>query len=517
MTFPALASIAAVGTGQRSTLPSRGALAAYLPAVDEADPQATAYALLDAAAASAVVRRGTLPLTYGDPLAAAPADPRPEPPAQVVSIVAQMLADDAGMIRLSADRVAVLAEALGLVATAGMRLPHRVLPSALARRDLRPLVRPVLGLRGEWLLGQLCAAGLDGPEGSRPDPSDTEVWETGTSDQRIAWFWQARAADPDAARATLEGAWGESPAAFRAELLRGFAADPYAPDEPFLEHCLDDRAESVRTGAREALARLPESAYVARMVNRARSAVSVVESTGSGLARLMGRPSRTVMLTPPTVDDAAARDGIGPKLSTVDRLITLVAAVPPAWWPEICGTTAAELITGRQDEPRWNVIPGLVAATVRNHDAVAATALATAGIVEPHLIPLLPEPVLAEVFRTLPTERLAPIAGSLQSPWPHDVATLVGQRLVSATGHQVAAEVWGMFARSVPLRLAGGWAQRLRSLGEADSRTTRNLLRDTVSVLTVRALIGDALRPFLPESAWQDPQSGASAPQGGRP
>jgi hypothetical protein len=388
---------------------------------------------------------------------------------------------------------------------------------ALARRDLRPCVRPVLGVRGEWLLGQLRAAGLDGPDDPPPDPSDTDVWETGTSDQRIAWFWQVRAADPDAARATLEATWRDSPAAFRAELLRGFAADPYAPDEPFLERCLDDRAEGVRTWAREALARLPESSYVARMVARARSAVSVVETTGSGLSRLVNRPTRTVVLIPPREEEAAARDGIGPKLSTVDRLNTLVAAVPPARWPEIAGTTAAELITGRQDEPRWNVVSGLVAATVRNHDAIAATALATAGIIEPHLVPLLPEPILAEVFRTLPSERLAPIAGALQPPWPHDVATLVGQRLVSATGHQVAAEVWGTFARSVPVRLAGGWAQRLRSLGEADSRTTRNLLRDTVSVLTVRALIGDAMRPFLPESAWQDPHSGATAPQGGRP
>lgn len=511
MTFSALASIAAVGTGQRSTLPPPAALAVYLPAVDIADPQANAYALLDGAAASAVVRRGTLPLTSGEPVAVAATDALPEPPAQVVSILAQLLADETGMIRLGADRIAVLAEALGLVAAAGMRLPHRTLPAALARRDLRPLVLPVLGLRGDWLLAQLLAAGLDGPDDPRPDPSDTEVWETGTSEQRLAWFWQARAADPDAARAALEATWRDSPAAFRTELLRGFAADPYAPDEPFLERCLDDRAEGVRMWAREALARLGESAYVARMIDRARSAVSVVESTGSGLSHLVNRPTRTIVLTSPGDDAAAARDGIGPKLSTVDRLNTLVAAVPPALWPQIAGTTAAELITGHQDEPRWNVVPGLIAATVRNHDAIAATALATAGIIEPHLIPLLPEPPLVEVFRMVPAERLAPIAGSLPPPWAHDVATLVGQRLVSAAGHQVPAEVWGMFARSVPLRLTGGWAQRLRSLGEADSRTTRNLLRDTVSVLTVRALIGDALRPFLPESAWQDPHSGATA------
>ncbi len=432
-------------------------------------------------------------------------------------MLAQLLADDSGLVLRSGDRVAVLAEALGLVRAAGMRLPHRTLAVAVARRDLRPLVRPVLGPRGEWLVAQLRAAGLDAPDDTGPDPTDAEVWETGTSEQRVAWFGRLRATDPDAARAVLEAAWRESPAAFRAELLRGFAADPNRSDEPFLEHCLDDRAEAVRTWAREALARMPESAYVGRMVGRAGAAVTVVESTGSAIARLTNRPTRTLGLTPPGDDEAAARDGIGPKLSTADRLNTMVAAVPPALWPEIAGTTAAELIAGRQDEPRWNVVPGLVAATVRNHDAIAATALAAAGIIEPRLVPLLPEPALVEVVRTLPPERLAAVVGSLPPPWPHDVATLVGQRLVSATGHQVATEVWAMFARSVPLRLAGGWAQRLRSLGEPDARTTRTLLRDTVSVLTVRALIGDALRPFLPESAWQDPHSGATAPQEGRP
>ena len=57
MTFSSLASIAAVGTGQRSSLPALGPLSTYLPTPED-DPQAIAYALLDAAAALAVVRRG---------------------------------------------------------------------------------------------------------------------------------------------------------------------------------------------------------------------------------------------------------------------------------------------------------------------------------------------------------------------------------------------------------------------------------------------------------------------------
>ncbi|MGV8849728.1 MAG: DUF5691 domain-containing protein [Propionibacteriaceae bacterium] len=517
MTFSALASIAAVGTGQRSTLPSSGALAAYLPPVDDADPQANAYALLDSAAASAVVRRGTLPLTPGDPVAVAAADVKPEPPVQVVSILAQLLADETGMIRLSSDRAVVLTEALTLVAAAGMRLPHRTLPVALARRDLRASVRPVLGARGEWLLAQIRAAGLDGPDQTAPDPEDAEVWETGTSEQRIAWFVQARAVDPDRARAAAESTWRDSPAAFRGDVMRVIAGTVASSDEAFLDQCLDDRAEGVRMWAREGLARLPESAYVARMVARARAAVAVVIEDRSGLTRLLQRLARRLRVTLPEPDDAAARDGVGMKLSTPDRINALVAAVPPSSWPSIAGVSVAELTTIPQDEPRWNLVSGLVAATVRNHDAIAATALAAAGIRDPHLVAFLAPEALGSLIHDLPSGQVATVLASLAPHWPEEVAGHVGRHLLSSTSHQLGPEVWTMFARGVPLRQAAGWAQRLRSLGEPEGARPRAIMRDTVSVLTVRALIGDALRPFLPESAWQDPHSGATAPQGGRP
>jgi hypothetical protein len=517
VTFSGLASIAAVGTGQRSALPSSGALATYLPEADADDPQANAYALLDAAAASAVVLRGTLPVSTGDPIAPAPEDTRPEPPAQVASMLAQLLADEASVIRLSANRAVVLTEALRLLAAAGMRLPHRTLPTALARRDLRAVVQPVLGSRGQWLLAQLQAAGLDGPDDSAPYPEDAEIWETGTSEQRIAWFVQARAADPVAALAAAESTWRESPAAFRTELLRVVATGVVGTDEAFLERCLDDRAEGVRVWAREGLARLPGSAFVARMVSRARSTVVVVTDEGSGLGRLLHRGARTMTLSLPAGDDAAARDGIGPKLATPDRLNTLVAAVPPAVWPSIAGVTAADLLTVPQAEPRRNLAPGLVAAAVRNHDAIAATALVAAGVRDPLLVPFLSPEALGSLIRDLPTDRVADTLAALPTPWPDELAGEVWRHLLSSTSHQLGPEVWSMFARGVPVRLAAGWAQRFRSLDPPEGPRARAIVHDTISVLAVRSLLADALRPFLPETAWQDPRPGASALQGGRP
>lgn len=491
MTFADLCAIAAVGTGQRSTLPSAGALATYVPAMGD-DEQALAYSLLDSAAAAAVVRRGSPPGVEGAAPSSAPVDTRPVVPDQVESALGQLLASEGGMIRRHDDRAAVLTETLAMVASAGLRLPHALLPLALARQDLRTVVRPVLGARGEWLLAQLVAAGRE----STTETAD-DVWDTGTSEQRVAWFAAQRAADPDAARALAEDAWKQSPAAFRTDLLRAIVATVVPSDEPFLEQCLDDRAEGVRAMARGGLARLPGSAYVMRMAARARTAVAVVEGHASALSRLLRKDPRTLVLTPPVPDEAAARDGITATLSSDQALTTLIAAIPPSLWPSVTGVGVGELATLPQDEPRWDLRAGLIAATARQRDAIAATALVGAGIVDVRLVPYLPPDRVAEVVRTVPTDQVATVLASTRGPWHPDVATQVGSRLLSATSHQLGPEVWAMFARHVPALLAPSWAQRLRSAGEPEGGHARTIWRDALSVLTVRAVIAEALRPFL--------------------
>jgi hypothetical protein len=508
VTFDALASIAAVGTGQRSSLPPAGAPSAYLPGTDENDPQALAYALLDSAAALAVVRRGTPLAAPGDPVAPAPDDALPEPPQHVVSLLGPLLADDAGAIRLASDRAYVLAEALGLVARAGMRLPHRLLGAALARRDLRPFVRPVLGARGEWLLAQLQAAGLDGTQTTAADPSDAELWDSGTSDERLAWFRHARTVDPDGAREAAAAVWKDSPAAFRAELMAAVAATVNPADEAFCEAGLDDRGEGVRVAAAEALSRLPGSAFVARMAVRAQASIAVGELEPGALHRLLKRTIRTLRVTPYEADEAAVRDGLGRKLSSAERLTRLVAAIPPSTWPSLIGATAAELVTLHQDEPRWELVGALGTATLRNADAATANVLVAAGVKDVRLVPLLAPAAVVALIAQVPATLLGTALERVPTPWPQEVATAVGQQLIGPKSHEVRPEVWTLFSRAVPLRVAGGWAQRLRGLGQPEGRTVRNMLRDTVSVLTVRALFADELRPFLPETSWQDTQPG---------
>ena len=507
MTFETLAPIAAVGTGQRSSLPALGPLGDYLPGAAADDPQALAYALLDAAAALAVVRRSTPAVAPGDPVPPAGEDTLPEPPAHVVSLLGPLLADDAGAIRLASDRAYVLGEALGLVAQAGMRLPHRLLAPALARADLRGSVRPVLGARGEWLVAQLQAAGRDSAAPAA-DPHDAGAWDSGTTDERLAWFRRVRTTDPTTARVAAAAVWKESPAAFRAELMAAVALTPVPEDEPFCEAGLDDRADGVRVAAAEALSRLPGSAYVARMVARAASVIAVVELEPGALHRLLKRSIRTLRVTPYEPDEEAVRDGLTRKLSSAERLVRLVGAVPPSLWPSHVGATAAELATMHQDEPRWELAGAVATATVRNHDAISANTLVAAGVTDPRLLPLLSTEGMVAVIARVPPTLLHTVLDRVPLPWPPEVASAVGQQLIGKDGHHLRPEVWTMFARSVPLRLAGGWAQRLRGLGQPEGRVARNQIRDTVSVLTVRSVIADELRPFLPETSWQGTQPG---------
>jgi hypothetical protein len=125
-------------------------------------------------------------------------------------------------------------------------------------------------------------------------------------------------------------------------------------------------------------------------------------------------------------------------------------------------------------------------------------------------VPLLSTASVLTLLSRVPPTLLATVLERIPMPWPQDIATAVGQQLIGGGGHQLRPEVWTMFARAVPLSVAGGWARRLRGLGQPDGRTVRTMLRDATSVLTVRSVFADELRPFLP--SWQHMQSPGGQP-----
>ena len=220
----------------------------------------------------------------------------------------------------------------------GARLPARFLPNLLetATRQpgFQPLVAPVLGERGRWLasLQPAWSWALPQPEGA----GRTQLWETGTPEQRHAVLRAWRADDPAAARQALMDAWKTEAPEQRAALLGKLVIGLNLEDEDFLESALDDRRKEVRAEAQRLLAQLPGSSLSRRMLDRLLPLLRIERP-------LLGAP-RLVLELPAEPDKAASRDGIGaashPGLGKkAGWVVDMLAAVDPGTWPEQFGCT----------------------------------------------------------------------------------------------------------------------------------------------------------------------------------
>ncbi len=268
----------------------------------------------------------------------------------------------------------VLPEWLGAVARSGKRVPPEWLPALLDRtrqhRAERPLAMAAGGARIRWL------AGLNPAWNFAADDSP-EHWETGGREQRVAILRGWRATDPALSREKLASAWNAEPADARTALLATWEDGLTDADAEFLERALDDRSKEVRLRAAELLARLPNSAFAARMISRAQGLL--IHHRGG----LLSRASLQVHL-PPDPDSAAARDGLDPKaFGTQNRLgdkavllILILAAVPLRHWTEAFRQSPAELLPAlKKSEFGAAVATGWALAAHNQRDAAWAEAL----------------------------------------------------------------------------------------------------------------------------------------------
>src|SRR5262249_44489792 len=147
------------------------------------------------------------------------------------------------------------------IAAVGQRLPHRLLPTALAEADtsVRAALAPVVGERGRWLaqLNDAWQWAARPPLPADQLPPDAEaIWDEGSFADRCLVLKKLRAIDPAQARDWLAEVWAKEKAEQRAELLQIFDIALHPADEPFLEQALDDRSAAVRTDAAAHLSRL---------------------------------------------------------------------------------------------------------------------------------------------------------------------------------------------------------------------------------------------------------------------
>ena len=148
-------------------------------------------------------------------------------------------------------------------------VPEEALPVLLdfgrKNKDLRELILPALGRRGEWLA----------EVATRHDwlwfkPRNVKRrWEQGANATRVELIELLRQSDPSQAREMIAEAWDKENKEIRMKLLAALKINLSVEDEEFIENALEDRTYDVRKLALELLARLPESALRQRMQERA--------------------------------------------------------------------------------------------------------------------------------------------------------------------------------------------------------------------------------------------------------
>ncbi len=196
----------------------------------------------------------------------------------------------------------LLPEFLRLVAQSGQRLPHVILPQLLemAHYDtsLRKAFLAVTTPRAIWLGHQNSAWRYVLAANNSP-----ERFALGKLTERIAALREMRRQDPQQAREALIDTWKKDVAKDRAALIVALEVGLSLADEDFLEAALDDKSKLVRKEAADLLARLPNSAYVQRMIQRAVPLLNIQRG-------LLKRRVTVTLNLPASLDDAAPRDGI---------------------------------------------------------------------------------------------------------------------------------------------------------------------------------------------------------------
>lgn len=441
---PEAASIALLGTarGAAALPPLPGPVATAAAALPGTD---AARRLLDATALEMGWSRGGYAPGHTESLPEPAAeDPRPVLP------------------RAAADRLALLIESRPeylpewfAAAPHDVRAPHHLAGQLLdlAARDsaIREDALRLAGARGRWLAGRIPRRhSLVRRDTARPE-TNTEAWRLGLPPDRIRWLAALRHRDPASARDTLTAAWPQESGAPKAELLAVLADGLGPADETLLERALGDRRGDVRRTAAGLLARLPDSAFAARMSARAAAWLKVV--TGE-----LDRPAGLLVDIPETLDEDSIRDGFTDNTADFGyrwngrpdliaaRLRRLVANLPLDRWTGRLGSADRAVAAHIDDRFRQPLFDGWMDATLTRRDPEWAAALFAAGtpsnsaiLRRRELFALIPAADQVRHLVRLDTSWLSEIESLLPAvvrPWPPEVARhllhLLGERARTA-------------------------------------------------------------------------------------
>ncbi|MEM1215289.1 MAG: DUF5691 domain-containing protein [Bacteroidota bacterium] len=227
---------------------------------------------------------------------------------------------------LSGDRLSALPEFARLLERHDRCLPPESLPDLLNQcvedASLWPLLQPILGQRGQWLLAQH-------PAWSRLAISlaQAQEWPNVKGKEQLTLFQRFRRLDPAAARADLLLRWSQLTHQQQARILPALAVNLSAADETFLETARLAKRKPIRLAACDLLARLPDSALVNRLWEHAKT---VVQRRGKTITVTLPDPLPKAMIA-----DGIERKGSKTRLGLGGNwLLQLLSRLPISRWEQ---------------------------------------------------------------------------------------------------------------------------------------------------------------------------------------
>jgi len=379
MKFADLTQVALLGTERQNV--SGPATAGRLGQLQsQIDVNQRERALLSLAALSGMHERiGTLPARDHAPLPP-PCPPEQQPRAgeRAGSLLLRLLGGEFGEL---------VPEWLELATPTKRIAPPEALPALLnlgaSKPELRERILPVLGERGRWLAG----ANPDWAWVGGAAGDDENIWHTGERPARLLFLQRLRRVRPDRARELLAQTWKEETPEDRAAFLAVFETGLAPGDEPFLEPALDDKRKEVRRIAAGLLARLPASALVKRLTERAQPLLKFVPgSAGSVLKLKMAKPAVIEITLPAECDKAMQRDGIElkPQPGFGEKawwIIQMLEMVPLDLWSREWNVAPKEILAAAQaGEWKKELFEAWARAATRQRNAAWAEALFGAAL-----------------------------------------------------------------------------------------------------------------------------------------
>jgi hypothetical protein len=275
-------------------------------------------------------------------------------------------------------RTGLLPEALELLARQGRRLPTVLLPRILealpASAAARSALAQVIGERGRWLASfqpswqKLVLRSRAVTELSEPELR--WFWREGSPDERVELLRQLRVHNRPLARQWLEEAWPKERLEQRLALLATFEIGLEEADEAFLEKVRGQRSSQERRLASALLVRLPSSACRRQLLAAADGLLQREE-------RSEGYCVRPVL--PEAYSPAWRHFGIEWKSLQPQQpaswLQALISLVPPGYWEEQLQLSPPGIVHSLQGEGRYEVLIGLIQATLLHRAVPWARAL----------------------------------------------------------------------------------------------------------------------------------------------